>query len=79
MAGWSVGWVGLDPENANFKFVTNRSATHRDVILIAGSLQADAPNPARDLLAEIRKRKGLRVEEKIVAFAEKQRTLGRNK
>jgi len=42
-------------------------------------LQADAPNPARDLLAEIRKRKGLRVEEKIVAFAEKQRTLGRNK
>eukprot|EP00038_Savillea_parva_P002419 m.114125 g.114125 ORF g.114125 m.114125 type:complete len:190 (-) comp10830_c0_seq1:61-630(-) len=40
---------------------------------------ADAPNPARDLLNDVRKRKGLRVEEKIVEFAEKQRTLGKNK
>ena len=41
--------------------------------------KSDAPNPARDLLDDVRKRKGLRVEEKIVEFAEKQRTLGRNK
>jgi len=41
--------------------------------------KADAPNPARDLLNEVRKRKGLHVEEKIVEFAEKQRTLQKKK
>eukprot|EP00040_Diaphanoeca_grandis_P028076 m.161255 g.161255 ORF g.161255 m.161255 type:complete len:1124 (+) comp31221_c0_seq2:139-3510(+) len=41
--------------------------------------KADAPNPGMDLLNEVRKRKGLHVEKKIVEFAEKQRTLGKNK
>ena len=41
--------------------------------------KGDAPNPARDLLDEVRKRKGLYVEEKIVESGSSQRTLGKNK
>lgn len=41
--------------------------------------KADARNPARDLMNEVRKRKGLFVEEKLVEHADKQRTLGKNK
>jgi ribosome assembly protein 1 len=39
----------------------------------------DAPNPARELLDEVRLRKGLYVKRQIVVDAEKQRTLGKNK
>ncbi|CAL8086484.1 unnamed protein product [Orchesella dallaii] len=41
--------------------------------------KADTENRARKYMNSVRKRKGLRVEEKIVEFAEKQRTLTRNK
>lgn len=41
--------------------------------------KADTENRARKYMNAVRKRKGLRVEEKIVEFAEKQRTLTRNK
>lgn len=43
-----------------------------------GELAAE-PNNARELIDKVRKRKGLPVEEKIVAFAEKQRTLNKKK
>ncbi|CAG7722402.1 unnamed protein product [Allacma fusca] len=41
--------------------------------------KADTENRARKYMNAVRKRKGLRVEEKIVEFGEKQRTLTRNK
>ncbi|XP_035706674.1 elongation factor-like GTPase 1 isoform X2 [Folsomia candida] len=41
--------------------------------------KADTENRARKYMNAVRKRKGLRVEEKTVEFAEKQRTLTRNK
>ena len=41
--------------------------------------QAVSRNVARSFIDEVRKRKGLAVEEKIVISAEKQRTLTRNK
>jgi ribosome assembly protein 1 len=41
--------------------------------------KADAENIARRHMNAVRKRKGLAVEEKIVEFAEKQRTLSRKK
>uniref|UniRef100_A0A8C4TEJ3 Elongation factor-like 1 n=2 Tax=Erpetoichthys calabaricus TaxID=27687 RepID=A0A8C4TEJ3_ERPCA len=41
--------------------------------------KADSENQARKYMNAVRKRKGLYVEEKIVEYAEKQRTLGRNK
>ena len=43
------------------------------------SPQADSENVARKYMNDVRKRKGLKVEEKIVEFAEKQRTLTKNK
>ena len=39
----------------------------------------DAPNPASELLNDVRKRKGLFVKKQLVVSAEKQRTLGMNK
>lgn len=39
----------------------------------------DEHNAVRRLIEQVRKRKGLAREEKIVVHAEKQRTLGRNK
>eukprot|EP00004_Rigifila_ramosa_P026599 TRINITY_DN8369_c0_g1_i1.p1 TRINITY_DN8369_c0_g1~~TRINITY_DN8369_c0_g1_i1.p1 ORF type:complete len:1050 (-),score=290.48 TRINITY_DN8369_c0_g1_i1:58-2988(-) len=44
-----------------------------------GELGEQTTNLARKYMNEVRKRKGLAVEEKIVEHAEKQRTLGRNK
>jgi len=41
--------------------------------------QGDAPNAARRLMDAVRRRKGLRVEEKLVEFAYKQRTLAKKK
>ncbi|EGD82627.1 hypothetical protein PTSG_11989 [Salpingoeca rosetta] len=41
--------------------------------------KGDAPNLARKYMDDTRKRKGLYVERKIVEFAEKQRTITRNK
>ena len=41
--------------------------------------KADSDNIARSYMNEVRRRKGLKVDEKIVEFAEKQRTLTRNK
>ncbi|KAK7465188.1 hypothetical protein BaRGS_00037651 [Batillaria attramentaria] len=41
--------------------------------------KADIENRARAYMNEVRRRKGLKVDEKIVEFAEKQRTLTRNK
>lgn len=41
--------------------------------------KADSENRARYYMNEVRRRKGLKVDEKIVEFAEKQRTLTRNK
>lgn len=41
--------------------------------------KADTENRARKYMNGVRKRKGLRVEEKTVEHAEKQRTLTRNK
>lgn len=41
--------------------------------------KADCENQARKYMNAVRKRKGLRVEEKLVAHAEKQRTLSKNK
>lgn len=41
--------------------------------------KADAENIARRYMNQVRKRKGLKVEEKVVAHAEKQRTIKRNK
>ena len=52
---------------------------HTEEELAHYGTKADARNAARDLLDEVRKRKGLRVDEKLVEFGEKQRTLGRNK
>lgn len=52
--------------------------TTQEEILHFGD-KADAPNPARDLMDEVRRRKGLFVEEKIVDAPEKQRTLSKNK
>ena len=42
-------------------------------------IQADSENVARKYMNDVRRRKGLKVEEKIVEFAEKQRTLTKNK
>ncbi len=41
--------------------------------------KADSENLARRYMNEVRRRKGLKVDEKIVEFAEKQRTLSKNK
>ena len=41
--------------------------------------KADSENPARRYMNDIRKKKGLAIDEKIVEFAEKQRTLTRSK
>ena len=41
--------------------------------------KADTENQARTYMNELRKRKGLAIDEKIVEFAEKQRTLTKNK
>ena len=41
--------------------------------------QATEPNIARNFIDKVRRRKGLPVEEKVVASAEKQRTLTKNK
>lgn len=41
--------------------------------------KADSENQARKYMDAVRKRKGLYVEEKVVAHAEKQRTLSKNK
>lgn len=41
--------------------------------------KADSENRALAYMNEVRRRKGLRVDEKIVEFAEKQRTLTRKK
>ncbi len=41
--------------------------------------KADYENPARLYMNDIRKKKGLVIDEKIVEFAEKQRTLTRMK
>lgn len=41
--------------------------------------KADVENRARRYMNEVRRRKGLKVDEKMVEFAEKQRTLTRNK
>ena len=42
-------------------------------------VKADSDNQARKYMNDVRRRKGLKVDEKIVEFAEKQRTLTRNK
>ena len=41
--------------------------------------KADFDNVARKYMNSVRRRKGLKVDEQIVEFAEKQRTLTRNK
>ncbi|KAK6644063.1 Elongation factor-like GTPase 1 [Polyplax serrata] len=41
--------------------------------------KADSENRAKKYMNAVRRRKGLSVEEKIVEFAEKQRTLSKNK
>ena len=41
--------------------------------------KADSQNLARAYMNDVRRRKGLKVDEKIVEHAEKQRTLTRNK
>jgi len=41
--------------------------------------KADSENPALRYMNEIRKRKGLKIDEKLVEFAEKQRTLTKSK
>ncbi|XP_046678882.1 LOW QUALITY PROTEIN: elongation factor-like GTPase 1 [Homalodisca vitripennis] len=41
--------------------------------------KADSENRARKYMDQVRRRKGLLVQQKIVQFAEKQRTLGKNK
>ena len=41
--------------------------------------KADSENAARKYMNNVRRRKGLWVNEQIVEFAEKQRTLTRNK
>ncbi|XP_054287552.1 elongation factor-like GTPase 1 [Macrosteles quadrilineatus] len=41
--------------------------------------KADTENRARKYMDQVRRRKGLPVQQKIVQFAEKQRTLGKNK
>ena len=41
--------------------------------------KADSENQARKYMNDIRKRKGLAIDEKIVEFAEKQRTLTKSK
>lgn len=41
--------------------------------------KADAENKARAYMNKVRKRKGLPTDEKLVEFAERQRTLTKNK
>ena len=41
--------------------------------------KADSENQARQYMNAVRRRKGLKVDEKLVEFAEKQRTLSKNK
>jgi ribosome assembly protein 1 len=41
--------------------------------------KADSANRARGYMDSVRRRKGLAVQQKIVEFAEKQRTLSKNK
>ena len=41
--------------------------------------KADSANQARGYMNEVRKRKGLQIDEKIVEFATKQRTLTKSK
>jgi hypothetical protein len=48
-------------------------------INLSSPVKADAPNHAKTLMESVRRRKGLFVEDKIVQFGEKQRTLSKNK
>ena len=41
--------------------------------------KADSANQARCYMDKVRRRKGLKVDDKLVEFAEKQRTLSKNK
>ena len=41
--------------------------------------KADSENPVRKYMNNVRKRKGLKVDEKLVEFGEKQRTITKNK
>jgi len=41
--------------------------------------KADSENPARKYMNNVRRRKGLKVDEKLVEFGEKQRTITKNK
>ena len=53
--------------------------TMQNVSMFTLITQADSENVARKYMNDVRRRKGLKVEEKIVEFAEKQRTLTKNK
>lgn len=53
--------------------------TEEELEDIGANVGGIAPNVARKYMDEVRKRKGLRVEEQIVKFADKQRTLKKNK
>ena len=41
--------------------------------------KADSENPARVYMNAVKRRKGLKIDEKLVEFAEKQRTLTKSK
>ena len=41
--------------------------------------KADSENPARLYMNNVKRRKGLKIDEKLVEFAEKQRTLTKSK
>ena len=55
------------------------SAKKSSLLLLFNPWQGDAPNVARKYMDDIRKQKGLAVEEKIVEHGEKQRTISRKK
>ncbi len=52
--------------------------TQQEELLHFGE-KADSENPARVYMNAVKRRKGLKIDEKIVEFAEKQRTLTRTK
>lgn len=77
-------WELLDEVLFNFIWTDEQdpfweARTEEELEDIGANVGGIAPNVARKYMDEVRKRKGLRVEEQIVKFADKQRTLKKNK
>lgn len=76
-------WVPITEEELTHFGDKVRGMPWHPVLMAAKSngidLQGDAPNVARQYMDDVRKQKGMAVEDKLVEHAEKQRTMARKK